>query len=199
MHHVWNVLLKGLAAVLPVSLTLYLIYWLGVSIENVLRPVITAAVPDPYYLPGMGLVAGLVLLFFIGLAVNAWIVQRLLGVGERLLERIPLIKSVYGALRDFMDYFSGAEQRRDLKQVVIVSLADIRFMGFLTRERITDMPGISFSEDIVAVYLPMSYQIGGYTVYLPRSRVESVDLSVEDAMRRVLTAGLSKRRPERRD
>ncbi len=46
-------------------------------------------------------------------------------------------------------------------------------------------------EDKVAVYLPLSYQLGGYTVYLSKDRVKVIDMSVEDAMRRVLTAGLS--------
>lgn len=192
MRSLSNILLKGLAAVLPVALTLYLMYWLGISIERMLRPVITLVVPAQYYLPGMGLVAGLIMLFFIGLAVNAWVVQRLFRLGERLLERIPLVKSVYGALRDFMDYFSNAQQRSDLKQVVMVSIADTRALGFLTSEHVKDMPGISLSDDIVAVYMPMSYQLGGYTLYVPRARVEPVDLSIEDAMRRVLTAGLSK-------
>lgn len=198
MRNVGNVLLKGLAAVLPVGLTLYLIYWLAITIEEILHPVMAAVVPGPLYLPGMGLAAGLLLLYFIGLAVNAWVVRRLIHVGENILERIPLVKSVYGTLRDFMDYFSTTQQRRDLRQVVLVSVADTRMLGFITEEHIEDMPGITLPEDTVAVYLPMSYQIGGYTLYLPRSKVEPLDISIEDAMRRVLTAGLSKPARKRR-
>ncbi len=198
MRNVGNVLLKGLAAVLPVSLTLYLVYWLAITIEEILHPVVAAVVPGSLYLPGMGLAAGLMLLYFIGLAVNAWVVRRLIHVGEAILERIPLVKSVYGTLRDFMDYFSTTQQRRDLRQVVLVSVADTRMLGFITEEHIGDMPGITLPDDIVAVYLPMSYQIGGYTLYLPRSKVEALDLSIEDAMRRVLTAGLSKPARKRR-
>ena len=192
MPYVWNILLKGLAAVLPIGLTLYILFWLGVSIERVLRPVIISLVPEDYYLPGMGLVAGVVLLFFIGLAVNAWVVQRLFRLGEYFLEKIPLVKSIYGALRDFMDYFSATKERGELKQVVMVSVAGMHLIGFLTRERVDGMPGLPEGEDMVAVYLPMSYQIGGYTVYLPRERVVPLEMSVEDAMRQVLTAGLSK-------
>ena len=124
--------------------------------------------------------------------VNAWIIRHLLRFGDTLLERIPLIKTIYGALRDFMDYFSGARQRKDLKNVVKVSFGDAHLIGFLTREQLDDMPGMSQSNEMVAVYLPMSYQIGGYTIYLPRSRVEAIDMSFEDAMRLVMTAGLSK-------
>lgn len=193
MRQVWNIILKGVEAVLPVTLTLYLIYWLSDSMERILHPVITVVVPDRYYLPGMGLAAGLVLLYFVGLTVNAWIVQRLIQLGEHFLARIPLVKSVYVSLHDFMDYLSTAEKRKGMDQVVMVTINDVQLLGFLTRNQFQEMPAVSpEAEDLVAVYLPLSYQIGGYTIYLPRSRVTPVDMPMEDAMRIVLTAGLSK-------
>jgi uncharacterized membrane protein len=200
MRHVWSIMLKGLAALLPVGLTFYFIYWLSISIERVLRPVLVSVLAEKYYLPGMGLIAGLVVLYFLGLTVNAWIVKRLFRVGEGLLERIPLIKSIYGSLHDFMEYFSSIDERRGMKQVVLVSIADARLIGFVTGEQVGDVPfPESPDEEIVAVYLPLSYQIGGYTIFLPRSHVEPVDISMEDAMRRVLTAGLSKPGAENTD
>ncbi|MCW8827710.1 MAG: DUF502 domain-containing protein [Gammaproteobacteria bacterium] len=193
MQYLWKNMLRGLAAVLPITLTLYLIYWIAVYTEKLLHPVITLVVPERFYLPGLGVIAGLVVLFFIGLAVNAWVVQRLFRLVEALMERIPLVKSIYGSLHDFMSYFSAAEQRGGLKQVVMVSFGGARLIGFLTRERVEDIPGMQAGdEEIVAVYLPLSYQIGGYTLYLPRSQVEPINLSMEEAMRRVLTAELSK-------
>lgn len=193
MQYLWKNMFRGLAAVLPITLTLYLIYWIAVYTEKLLHPVITLVVPERFYLPGLGVVAGLVVLFFIGLAVNAWVVQRLFHLVEALLERIPLVKSIYGSLHDFMNYFSAAEQRGGLKQVVMVSFGGARVIGFLTREQVEDLPGLQAGdEEIIAVYLPLSYQIGGYTLYLPRSQVEPVDLGMEEAMRRVLTAELSK-------
>lgn len=192
MRYLSNIFLKGLAAVLPVGLTIYLVYWFGVSLERLLHPVITSVVSEKFYLPGMGVLAGFVLLFFIGLLVNAWLVRNLLRFGENFIERIPLIKSVYTTLRDFVEYFSSTEQRKNLKQVVMITFNDMHFIGFLTVEDVKDIPELPQTEDIVAVYLPMSYQIGGYTIYLPRSQLKALDISIEDAMRRVLTAGLSK-------
>ena len=139
----------------------------------------------------MGLVAGFISLFFIGLAVNAWIVQRILQLGEDILTKIPLVKSVYGTLRDFVSHFSTAHRRRELEQVVIVTINKIRMIGFLTAEHAEEFPELPHPEETVAVYLPMSFQIGGYTVYVSRACVEFIDMSVEDAMRRILTAGLS--------
>lgn len=192
MRHLWNVLLKGLAVVLPIALTLYLVYWVCLSIEQLVKPVILLVLPRAWYLPGMGLIAGLALLSIIGLAVNAWIVQRAIGAGERFVERIPLIKSVYGALRDFMDYFAATRERGQLRQVVMVQIADTRLLGLLTQERITELPAEGLPGDLVGVYLPMSYQIGGYTVYVSRASVTPVNLSIEEAMRWALTAGLSR-------
>lgn len=192
MRFIGNILLKGLAVVLPVGLTFYLVYWLGAKIEHVLHSAIIYFIPEEYYWPGMGLVVGVLLLLLVGVVVEAWVVRRLLRFGDRLLQRIPLVKSVYNTLRDFMDHFSKASARSDLKQVVVVTVNDAQLIGFLTCEYPDGLPELEQPVNTVAVYLPMSYQIGGYTVYLPRDRVRPVDLSVEDAMRRVLTAGLSK-------
>lgn len=192
MRRLWDTLLKGLAAVLPVTLTLYLVYWTVVFIERIFRDIITLILPDQFYLPGMGVAAGLVLLFLAGLAVDAWVVKRALRVGERVLEMIPLVKSVYAALRDFMEYFSSHKKHSGMKQVVMVEFApDLRLLGFVTRENNNDNAGLTLPDDVIAVYFPMSYQIGGFTVYLPRAKAEPVAMSVEDAMRLVLTAGVS--------
>lgn len=193
MRAVWGILLKGIAAVLPVGLTVYIVYWLGVSVERLFHPImISTGLSEEHYIPGMGVLTGFVVLFLIGLVVNAWIVRRLFQFGEDLLERIPLIKSVYSALRDFMEYFSTSDQRSELQQVVLVKIGEVRLLGFLTAENLDDLPSSLSEDDNVAVYLPLSYQIGGYTIYIPRSKIEPVDMDFEYAMRHVLTAGLAK-------
>ncbi len=195
MRSLWNTLLKGLAAVLPIGLTIYIVYWLGATAESVLGRAIRFIVPETYYWPGMGLVAGLLLLFIAGVLMNAWAVQRLLGFGEGLLARIPLVKTIYGAIRDFLSFFSAARERGEIRRVVLVSFGDIRLIGFVTREHLDALPGgVPPEDNTVAVYLPMSYQIGGYTLYLPRSRLQPIDLSIDEALRLVLTAGLTTRR-----
>ncbi len=196
MNFLWRTLLKGLSAILPVGLTIYLLYWLAISTESILRPIITLIVPPEHYWPGMGLAAGLGLLFAIGLAVNAWLVRQLFRLGETLLETIPLVKSIYSTLRDFMQFFSKSKQKEDLKQVVLVKQGNGHVIGFLTEEIVDDIPGLPESNDYSAVYIPMSYQIGGFTVYLSKDEFTHIDMKVEDAMRRVLTAGLSKSKPK---
>ncbi|MGE0580599.1 MAG: DUF502 domain-containing protein [Steroidobacteraceae bacterium] len=191
MSQLGRILLKGLVAILPIGLTVYLIYWLGVTTETLLSGPIRWFVPDREYVPGMGLVAGFIVLFIVGLLVNAYVVRRSMHVVESLVMRVPVVKTVYGALRDVTKLVNTSGRKSELERVVMVEFGPGRVMGFVTQEHAT-LPGSGTNDDLVAVYLPMSYQIGGYTVYLPRSRIEPIDLTVEAAMRVVLTGGLQR-------
>lgn len=198
MQFVWKTFLKGLATVLPVSLTLYLIYWLAVSAENALRPIMIAILPYDFYWPGLGLLAAVGLIFIIGIAVNAWLVKRLFDLGEAVLDKIPLIKSIHGALRDFTRFFSRDKQENNLNHAVAVTIGGMQFIGFQVKDDVSHLLEATEGEkkDLVAVYLPMSYQIGGYTICLARNQVKPLHIPNEDAMRWILTAGLSDSEPE---
>jgi len=184
-----SILLKGLVTILPIGLTAYFIYWLGVTTESLLSKPIKLVVGEDLYFPGLGLITGFVLLFLVGLAVNAFLVRRLLGFGEELLLRVPVVKTVYSAIRDMTRLVNTEKKKGDLDRVVTLDFGFGRLIGFVTQEHANTL-GIGGGDDLVAVYLPMSYQIGGYTVYIPRSRVTETDLSVEAAMRIVLTGGV---------
>jgi uncharacterized membrane protein len=189
MKRLGNILLKGLLTILPVGLTVYFVYWLGVTTESLLSKPIKWAIDDVNYWPGMGLVVGFAMMFLVGLAVNAFLVRRLLGMGESLLMRVPVVKTVYSAIRDMTRLVNTDKKKGDLDRVVTVDTDLGRLIGFVTQEHANTL-GIGGGDDLVAVYLPMSYQIGGYTVYLPRSRLHETDLTVEQAMRIVLTGGV---------
>jgi len=186
-----RVLLKGLVAILPIGLTVYVVYWLGVTTESLLSGSLKWLLPPGVYRPGMGLVAGFLLLFVVGLLVNAYVVRRVFGFGESLLMRVPVVKTVYASIRDLTALVNTKDRKRELERVVMVKFGPGRVIGFVTQENAT-LPGFggAAASNLVAVYLPMSYQIGGYTLYLPRDQIEATDLTVEAAMRIVITGGL---------
>ena len=93
MKQIGSILLKGLVTILPIGLTVYFVYWLGITTEGLLSRPIKAALGVEHYWPGMGLITGFVLLFLIGLAVNQFLVRRLLDLGEELLLRVPVVKA----------------------------------------------------------------------------------------------------------
>jgi len=185
-------ILTGLVTILPVALTLYLIYWLVVSAEAVMGGMIRLVVPEDMYWPGMGSVIGLIAVFLLGLLMHAYLVQRLFALGEQLLYRMPVVKSVYRAIRDFFDYFS-LTAKKEFEQVVAVSIGDagMEVVGFVTQASPERLPKDFRGEDSILVYLPLSYMIGGYTVLIPRDAVRPLDMSLEEAMRFTLTAGVT--------
>ena len=99
-------LLTGFITLLPVVLTIYLLYWLAVSSENVMGRALRWLLPDATYFPGLGMFAGLLVVFLVGLLMKAILIRKLFTFGEQILYRLPLIKTVYRAIRDLFDFFS---------------------------------------------------------------------------------------------
>ena len=186
-----SAMLRGLVVVLPIGLTLWLLWWFGSTTESLLRALILLVIPDQHYRPGMGIAAAVVLLLAAGTLVNALLVRQALESWEGFLDRIPVVKTIYGATRDFMKLLPAGGQRRDLKRVVLARVGDAQIIGFVTRDDASELGIVKPEQDLLAVYFPMSYQIGGYTALLPRTSVVPLDLPVETAMRLVLTGGLS--------
>jgi uncharacterized membrane protein len=191
MKALTNILMKGLAAVLPIGLTIYTVWWLARSAESLMHGLITSVLPPGEYRPGMGILAGLVVLFIVGSVVNAWVVRRALSVWEEFLGRIPLVKTVYGAVRDVTRLLPSGEAKRDLQSVVVWHVGDARMLGFVTRDHLPELEKQAGGVDLVAVYFPLSYMLGGVTLYLPKTAVSPVDMPVEAAMRMALTGGMA--------
>ncbi|NLX06982.1 MAG: DUF502 domain-containing protein [Phycisphaerae bacterium] len=195
MKKLSRIFIRGLVAVVPLAVTVAVLYWLAVKAESLLGGFLLQALGERFYVRGMGLVAGVVLILLVGLLLQAWIVQRMFRVGERTFQRIPLVKSLYGSVRDLMTFFDSSK-KKEFNRVVMVDFENGRasLVGMVTREDFSDVPAGVGGEDTIAVYLPMSYQMGGYTVMVPRSAVREVDMTIEDAMRFTLTAAMSSKK-----
>ena len=190
MKKIWNTVLKGLVAILPVGLTVYVVYWLATTAERPFSQVIKLFIPDQWYWPGLGLLTGVLVLYFVGLAVNAYIVNRALRVSDKLFARIPVVKTIYLAIRDFMRFFPSSGQGSDLQRVVLVPFGPGKVVGFVTSESDAMLRRSGPSGVAIAVYMPMSYMMGGYTVFVARELVEPTSLSVEEGMRIALMGGV---------
>jgi uncharacterized membrane protein len=199
MNALGKLFLKGLAVVIPVALTLAILWWMAAGAEQLMGAVIKYTLPAGWYVPGMGLVSGLVLITMIGLLSHVLIFQKVFNLGETILNRLPLVKTIYTAIKDFIGYLNP-EKGHEMGKVVLVQLPGQSFqlIGFVTREQFDDLPFTPDAEDPVAVYMPMSYQIGGYTLFLPRGCLTPLNMPFEQAMRLVLTGAVTKRLDEAR-
>ncbi len=194
----WRAFLTGLVVVVPLAVTLYLLLWLFSVADSLFSGMGQALLPDGWYSPGLGLTVVVLIVVAIGAVVNAWAFGRLiLGLANRILERIPLIKSVYGGVRDLMLFVSRSPASEKRRVVLVTLPGEMRLIGFITdAEPAQAVPELNRDdgETVVAVYLPMSYQIGGYTLYLPERCLQRLQMPVEEAMRMVLTAGMNRPR-----
>jgi uncharacterized membrane protein len=195
MKAIGRTILAGALALMPVVLTLWLVSALTIRTDAVMKDLLTPLLPDDTYQPGLGLLVALLLLYVVGLAVNQWAVRAVLRWLDDVMGRIPLVKTLYLAIRDFTRFFPSKDgQKGDLKRVVLVPFGPGQAIGFVTAEDasalgVTDLPSAT-ADPVVAVYLPMSYMVGGYTLFLPKSQLHSTSISVEAAMRLVLMGGV---------
>jgi uncharacterized membrane protein len=185
-----RVFFRGLVVILPAVLTIALVVWLATSAEEFLEGVIRHLAPGWKYWPGLGMLLGIAVIFAAGILVHEPVTRWLLGRVDALMRRIPLVKSIYLSIRDVAGYMSQ-DEASGFKQVVAVRVQDMLLIGFVTTEEVRGLPAAPEGEKLIAVYLPMSYGIGGYTVYLPKTQVEPLDMSLEDAMRLTLIGGVA--------
>ena len=192
MKKIGTLFLQGLVAIAPIALTVYALYWLAAKAESGLGGAIALVIGEKYYVPGMGVLAGFVLTLAIGILLELWLFRKVLGLIDAILDRIPGIRSIYGSIRDLVGFFDSSKQA-DFNQTVMVTVGDpaVRLMGLVTRDDFSDAPKGIGDEQTVAVYLPMSYQLGGFTIMVPKDRIEPVDMKVDESLKFVLTAGVT--------
>ena len=193
MNALGKLFLKGLAVVIPVAMTIAILWWFARGAEQLLGGLLKGFLPDGWYVPGMGVVSGVAMTILIGLLTHVIVFQKLFAFGDSVLNRLPLVKTIYSALTDFIGYLSP-DSKVAMSKVVLVRIPGQEFeqLGFVTREDFSRLPLKLTVEDPIAVYLPMSYQIGGYTLFLPRACLTPVDLSFEEGMKLVITGAVSR-------
>jgi uncharacterized membrane protein len=192
MKSLYKYFFRGLITVLPVALTVYLLYiflaWMETAALWILRPLIGS-----FYLPGMGLAVGILSILAIGFLVSQKSARKLLSFVEIPFTNLPVVKSIYSSLKSFADYFAPSSKQGE-QSVVILRMPGhaMEIVGLITRRSFADLPSGFLPGERVAVYLPMGYMIGGYTVFVPSEWVQPIDMSVEEAMRSSLIAWMAR-------
>jgi uncharacterized membrane protein len=187
--HLGRIFLTGLATLIPAVATVYLLAWLIGAVDRLFGRPLRFLMPDEAYLAGMGIVLAIAIVFGVGVLMHGVLFRQIFRYAERALLRVPLARSIYSAVKDLIGLFGASGPAM---QVVSVTLPGTswKLLGFVTRAEFADLPPGIGSASEIAVYLPMSYQVGGYTVVVPREAVRPFDMSREDAMKFILTAGL---------
>lgn len=187
MKYINQIFFKGLIVVLPITLTFYLLIWASYKIESLFGSTIEWLIGQWLYIPGLGIVVTLLFIFLVGLLVNNYITGRFFDWLSRTLEKVPLIKVIYNPLKDLMALIPGKSSDKDKPQrVVLVPLENlgVNALGLVTREDLDELPG----SNLISVYIPLSYMLGGITILIEKEKVTKVDMPVDQALKLSVTA-----------
>lgn len=189
MSRLQKIFISGLVAFLPIALSIYVLM-IGVSlIENMFGQFLRQILPAGTYIPGFGFFATIAFILLLGVLVDNFITATFFRRLQEKLREVPLVKVIYSPLRDLMNLFAKGQQQQTMQKVVLVHFTKSHsVLGLVTRESFTDLGvHLSIAVDRIAVYIPMSYGLGGYTVLVNKSDVEAVDMPIEKAMSLALT------------
>ena len=185
-----RIFVTGLLTLIPAVATIYLMVWLIGVVDRVFGKPLRWVMSDETYLAGTGILVAVAIVFGVGVLMHGVLFRRLFRKAEEALLAVPLVRSIYSAVKDLIGLFG--RNNGPAMQVVSVTFPGTQWklLGFVTRADFADLPAGIGTPSEIAVYLPMSYQVGGYTVMVPREAVRPVDMSREEAMKFILTAGL---------
>lgn len=178
MSQILKYFARGMLAVLPIALTLYALYWVVAAFDELVGVSI----------PGLGLLLSLCLITFVGFLVSNVIGRGVINLFEAMLSRVPLVKLVYGSLKDVLQAFVG--DKKTFGRPVSVQLendSSICFFGFLTRDSLE----FAALPEHVAVYIPQAYNIGGQVLAIPKERVTLLDMPPSELLTFMLSGGAS--------
>lgn len=183
-------LLQGLLILGPVTITGYVLYQVFSSIDSLI-PIFSytdtqGVVHVRNY--GIGFIIILAFLILIGYFSSFFITSRILSFFDKLLEKTPGIKHIYGTTRDFFEAFAGENKKFTKHVLANVDDNDVWRFGFITRE---DMEDFGLKE-YVTVYVPMAYSIAGNVYVIPKKRVKLIDnISASQTMKFAVSGGVT--------
>ena len=178
MKRISQYFLQGLLFLIPLFVTVYVIYWIFIRIDGFLKLLV----------PGLGFIVTIVFITFTGFVASNFLTQRTVHLVDRIFARLPLVKMIYTSIKDLVNAFVGDKKSFNRPvQVIIDRESNLRVLGFTTRDNL-DSIGIKES---VAVYLPQSYNFAGNLVIVARELVIPLTADPGDVMKLIVSGGVS--------
>lgn len=177
-------LLQGTILIAPFAITAYIIYSFITFIDSMINPLVEQIIG--FQFPGLGIVFGVLAIAFIGFLGSTLLFQPLFTAFENFLNRMPLVKIVYSSLKDLFSAF--VSDQRKFNKPVMVNMGSFSRMGFLTETDLTHFA----EKDLVAVYLPHSYNFSGNLVLVKAEAVTLLDVPASEVMKFVVSGGVTR-------
>ena len=187
-----NYFLTGLVAAAPVAITIWVAMWFVQSVDSWFAPFIPNALRElPFSLPGLGLIAALLLLTTLGFLTANFFGRAIIGYGESLVDRLPLIRGIYSTLKQIFETVA-TQSNKNFKSVVLFEYPrkDIWAIGFVTTEAKGEISEKK-DDNLLCIFAPTTPNpTSGYLLFVPKEDTVALDMSVEDAAKLIISAGL---------
>ncbi len=195
-HRIVNYFLTGLVIAGPVGITLYLAWWLIGVIDNIVTPFLPHAFNPstylPFEIPGFGLIVGLVALTLLGFLTANLVGRTLVQTSERILGRVPMVSTIYKALKQIFETVVH-QSAQSFKQVGLIQYPrpGLWAIVLVSTEAKGEIAEKVEGEGVLSVFLPTTPNpTSGFLLFVPRSEIIILDMTIEDAAKLIVSAGL---------
>jgi uncharacterized membrane protein len=191
-----NYFLTGIVVAAPVGITIYLTWTFVHWVDSRVKPLIpTVYNPDhylPFSVPGVGLLFAILILTLLGFLTANFVGRSIVGIGERLLDRVPLVRNLYRGLRQLFQT-ALSQTSRSFQKVALVEYPTpgVWRLGFVATPAKGEIQARNLDKDLLAIFVPNTPNVtAGFLVFVPRKNVIILEMSIEDAAKTIISAGL---------
>jgi len=182
--------IKGTLVLVPVAGAIFLIGWIFASLDNALNLTTHFLQDDhgnPLYIPGIGILTIVITLILVGAVFTNLVTAPISAWFARTFNKIPLFNTLYSSIKDFTEAFVGDAKKFNEPVLVTVNESGLKKVGFLTQR---DLTKIGLTDEVI-VYFPYAYSVAGQIVVVKASNVQKLNMSATDAMKLVVSGGVS--------
>ncbi|MBK3331482.1 DUF502 domain-containing protein [Persephonella atlantica] len=176
----------GLFVFIPIAITVWIVLWLLSFVNNLILPYLRYVIPVPD-IPGIGIAVTVLLIFLSGIVAQNYFGKKLITLWDRLIDKIPLVRSIYVATKQLMENLLNARGKGKFKEAVLVEFPrkGMLSIGFVANK-------VKIGDTVYyLVYIPTAPNpTSGYTIFVEEKEVIHTDISVEEATKIILSGGL---------
>ncbi|WP_457625962.1 DUF502 domain-containing protein [Persephonella sp.] len=181
-----DIFITGLFVFIPIAITIWIVVWLLSFVNNLILPYLRYVFPIPD-IPGIGILITVLIVFITGLIAQNYFGKKLISVWDSLINRIPLVRSIYLAVKQLMENLFNPKGKGKFKETVLVEFPrkGMLSIGFVANK-------VEFEGKLYyLVYIPTAPNpTSGYTIFVSEDEVKHTDLTVEEATKIILSGGL---------
>jgi uncharacterized membrane protein len=182
MKKIINYFLRGLLVFVPIVVTIFVIVWAFTGLDRIFGKLLGISIH------GLGILVTILVIVLIGFLASNFVGKKLFGIVETIFTKVPLVKLLYGSIKDIVEAFAGEKRKFDKPVVVSLTGGDgPKVAGFITSESLENLGLDGYS----AVYLPQSYNFAGNVLLFKKGSIQPLDIDSSKAMSFIVSGGVS--------